>query len=253
MFLSTPLSPLTVLDAVVFAGIGFALVADMFARRRLEALDAGREGARLALYRDSLLFLWGAIAAIIVAWSVSGRPLDELGLGVPATLGFAVCTAAVVVGCAALAKQVAAVRASAELRVELARQVARDGPRVTGSLPRTKAERFMFVLVAATAGIGEEIVFRGFLMWVFAHEMPVWTAALVSTVLFTMAHLWQQSWLALAKVAVAAAIFAALVIFSGSLLPAMLLHFALDLSAGESAWAARQEIDLAASAGRRAH
>jgi len=246
MFLTEPLSPLTGLDLAVLAVIALWLVVDAFVtRRRMRGLDAEQPGARLAIYRESILFLWGTTIVIAAAWAVSGRSFGELGLGAPPTLFFAIGAAVAVAACVALALQVVVVRASAEARAQVAQQVAIVGRGVTRTLPRTQAERLTFVLVALTAGIGEEILFRGFLIWAFAHWVPVWAAALLSTALFTFGHLYQEGWSALARVALVGAILAALTIFSGSLLPAMLLHFALDWSSGESAWAARKEIGLA--------
>lgn len=243
MFLDRPLSPLTSLDGAVLAALTLVLVADAFiTRRRMKALDAERPGARLAIYRESILFLWAATVVLAAAWAISGRSFRELGVDAPLTPPFVIGAGVALAGCMALALQVAGVRASAEARAQVARQVAIVGKGVSRLLPRTQTERLTFTLVAATAGIGEEIIFRGFLIWALAHWTPIWVAALLSTALFTLGHLYQEGWPALARVALTGAIFAVLTIFSGSLLPAMLLHFAVDWSSGESAWAARQEI-----------
>ena len=58
---------------------------------------------------------------------------------------------------------------------------------------------------------------------------------------FTLAHLYQENARALAGVAVAGAVMTALVMVSGSLIPAMLLHAVVDLAGGEMTWLARRE------------
>lgn len=242
MFLAEPLSPVTPLDGAMLAVLTLLIAAGaVITRRRMQA----RDWTRLAIYRENLLFLWGTTFVVAAAWTMQGRSFHELGLAASSTLGFAVGGAVAFVACVALAVQVAVVRASPKARAQLARQVAALGPGVAGVLPRTQQERLTFILVAATAGIGEEIIFRGVLIWGLAHWMPVWTAAFLSTLLFTFAHLYQESWSALARVALTGAIFAVLTVLSGSLLPAMALHFAVDWSSGESAWAARKEIGAA--------
>lgn len=251
MFLAQPLSPLTGLDAVILAAICVVLV-DSVAnhRRRMKALDEGRPGALLAMYRDTIVFLWGAIFVIVAVWVAAGRPFPEFGLAAPMTPGFAVGAAAGLACCMGLVFQVSVLRSNADARAQLAKQVARSGPVVTKVLPRTQVERFVFMVVAASAGIGEEMIFRGFLLWTLAHWTPEWLAALLSAALFTVAHLYQQRLSALTGVAAAGAVYTVLTLVSGSLLPAMLLHFAVDWSAGESVWAARKEIGLAPKGAR---
>lgn len=243
MLLEQPLSQVTLIDGAVIAVLTVWIVVDAIAsRRRMAKLDTG-EWSRLTLYRESIVFLWGATFVVVAAWMMQGRSCAELGLGAPQTIGFGLCVAAVVAACMALAFQSAAIRTDASMREQLAREVASAGRGVARVLPRTQAERFTFMLVSLSAGIGEEIIFRGFFLWGLAHWMPIWAAALASTVLFTFAHLYQEGVAALVRVALLGIIFALLTIISGSLWPAIALHFAVDLSSGESAWAARKEID----------
>jgi membrane protease YdiL (CAAX protease family) len=103
------------------------------------------------------------------------------------------------------------------------------------ALPRSSSERLAWVAVSLDAGIGEEIIFRGFLPWYLAHHLTffglaipyVWTA-IFSLILFGLAHLY-QGWkgaLFVGFIGITLALFYA---FTGNLLVSMLWHFLFDV------------------------
>jgi uncharacterized protein len=102
---------------------------------------------------------------------------------------------------------------------------------VAALLPRTPAERRWFALLAVTAGICEELLYRGYglavLRWV-APGIGKPTLILISGAAFGLAHLYQGR-LGIALTGVLGAYFAWITIASGSLIPAMALHALLDL------------------------
>jgi membrane protease YdiL (CAAX protease family) len=99
-------------------------------------------------------------------------------------------------------------------------------------LPHSEAERRFFSVISVTAGICEEIFYRGFLAWyISAWTGPV-AAAVLASLLFGAGHVY----LGLAQVPKTAFIgllFAVVVALTGSLFPAMLLHAAVDWNSGE--------------------
>jgi membrane protease YdiL (CAAX protease family) len=250
MFPAAPLSPLSILDGVVLAALVLGLTLQtIISYLRDKTLErAGRPRTRMSHYRETLVVCWGATLVILAAWTASGRSFTELGLSAPSTINFAGGAAAALALSAALVFQLVTVRGDARARAAVARQIVGVGS-IAKVVPRTRDERRMFLAVSATAGVTEEIIFRGFLIWGLAHWTPVWAAALLSIALFTFLHFYQEAWSALARVAAVGVVLSVLTILSGSILPAIVLHFVIDWSAGEMAWAARGEID-AAAAGR---
>lgn len=108
----------------------------------------------------------------------------------------------------------------------------RESPLVERLIPRTSRERVLFVLVCLSAGIGEELVFRGFLIpALHAASGSIWTAALVSGVAFGMLHSYQRVGGVLRATALGIAL-AAPFIATGSLIPSMVAHAMIDLIAG---------------------
>jgi membrane protease YdiL (CAAX protease family) len=98
-------------------------------------------------------------------------------------------------------------------------------------LPKTAEERRWFVLVAITAGMCEEILYRGFLIHYF-RELPV-SIGLIGTLIlsscvFGFAHLYQGV-VGIVQTTILGAIFGLIFIVTGSLLLPMVLHALIDL------------------------
>ncbi len=97
--------------------------------------------------------------------------------------------------------------------------------------PATRAERRWWVLIGLTAGICEEVLFRGFLLH-YLHTSPwqldLTLALLVSSLIFGLQHLYQGAKGVIATTLLGA-LFGLLFLLSGSLLLPMILHAALDL------------------------
>jgi uncharacterized protein len=107
-----------------------------------------------------------------------------------------------------------------------------DGGAVNALLPRTPLERAAWVVVAATVGCCEEVVYRGYLQTQLASftRRPV-LAVLLQAALFALAH-GEQGAAIVARVFSYGVGFGALSLWRRSLLPGMLCHIALDLLAG---------------------
>jgi membrane protease YdiL (CAAX protease family) len=168
------------------------------------------------------------MACIMAAWTVQGRSwaVFRLASAPPLRLGLGLLFAAVVTWL--LWNQRQAIFARQD-RIEKVRAKLRFADPL---VPHTSAEHNVFVLLSLTAGICEEVIFRGFVMWYFA----VWTgpvpAAILSSVVFGFGHIY----LGLAHVprtALVGVVFAFLTLGTGSLWPAIIIHAALDLHSGE--------------------
>lgn len=98
--------------------------------------------------------------------------------------------------------------------------------------PTNRTERRMWVILSLTAGVGEELVWRGVLPALVAAVTGSLLSGIALSVLsFALAHAIQGPRSVLAIAAIAAA-FHALVLISGSLYVAMVVHFIYDVVAG---------------------
>ena len=112
------------------------------------------------------------------------------------------------------------------------RSIEEDKPTWRLFAPTNRRERRMWIALSLSAGIGEELVWRGVLPALIA--LLTGSLALgiaLSVASFALAHAIQGLRSVLAIAAIAAA-FHALVFIAGSLYPAMVVHFAYDVIAG---------------------
>lgn len=104
-------------------------------------------------------------------------------------------------------------------------------------VPHTRQEFVWWTATSITAGFCEEFIFRGYLVWVFQGTLGLWGAAILSTVLFGLAHSYQGLKGILATGAVGALLIL-IVLVLNSLWPAIILHALADMGQGLIAYLA---------------
>lgn len=160
---------------------GHARLRELLAKPHVESRE------RLALYISTIVFQW--IAAAIAGWRAWARGFAPLQLGI--TLDHAARVATLAVTGAALlgGLQWLNLRRVSRVPRENRGQMQALAERI---LPRTGAEQTVFLLLAVTAGLCEEFLYRGFAMAAFSRAgLPAWLIVLASAVLFGLAHLYQ--------------------------------------------------------------
>jgi hypothetical protein len=103
-------------------------------------------------------------------------------------------------------------------------------------LPHTEAERYLFWFVAITAGICEEILYRGFLFSFLRESTGMIAAVVLSSIVFGFAHIY-QGYRLVPRTAIVGLFLAVVVVLTKSLWPAILIHAAIDFSSGELGFA----------------
>ncbi len=103
--------------------------------------------------------------------------------------------------------------------------------RLSFILPRTGEERAWWIFVSLTAGICEEILYRGFLIHYFLaapFHAGLLLAVIISSVIFGAAHLYQGV-AGVISTTILGLIFSSIFLMTGSLLVPMVLHALIDL------------------------
>ena len=96
-------------------------------------------------------------------------------------------------------------------------------------LPQTGLESAVWILVAVSAGICEEVVFRGYFQTQFhARTRSLPAAIVLQAVLFGVGHFWEGSW-AVIKIALYGGLFGMLAAWRRSLRPGVIAHTWSDL------------------------
>jgi membrane protease YdiL (CAAX protease family) len=193
--------------------------------RRAAEEDVPR--VRRMLYRQALVMQWSFVAAILALWLWQGRDLPALAVKWPSGP-----LAPWLVGLTALALLVLWVQAGALARRPGALEMVRRRLSHIGRMfPATPGELAWFRALAVTAGVCEELMFRGFLMGYCAHFVPWWAAALLSSVVFGIGHSY-QGWRGMVQTGLVGFAMTIPVLLTGSLAIPVALHAAGDLYAG---------------------
>lgn len=199
--------------------------------RCVRAIRTNVPGARGRIYRAEVTALWVVTFCVLGLWIAKARPWDRLYLGASSALRFgsglliaAILVVLLVLQMREVQKALARPKAVERLREKFASL----GP----IIPETDGERRGFWLLSVTAGICEEIIYRGFLVWLITAWAGLIAAILISSAIFGFMHIY----LGVAQVprtAIIGLVLALVVVASGSLWPAMLIHAAIDLTSGE--------------------
>ena len=221
----------TVVDAAfVFVLIVLASLFEhyVFWPRFRADIAAGDPNARLRGYKRGIIAQWGFTLVAALIWWYYRRSLADWRLTMPAgwQLGLGIALALVVTALATW-QVVAVSRLNAERRAAARPKLGK----VAFMLPHTNEEHRWFMLLSLTAGICEELLYRGYLVWVLTPWLGVLGAFAGVTVLFGIGHAY-QGWKGGIRATLAGAAMGAIVLATGWLVPAMIVHALVDASSG---------------------
>ena len=224
-----------VLVSVVIVTIWGAYFDLRFKRRAA----AGVPGALRDWCRGTIIEEWVLVMLVIGLWSAERRPWRLLGLEPPtdwrlyAGLGVAILIAAMLL------------RQNVRVRSLPADRLQRLAPRFAGlefMAPRSTRDYHWFLALSCTAGVCEELLYRGFLMWVVASYTGPAAALVIVSLAFGLGHAYQGR-AGMVKTGTVGLILGGIVLLSGWLIPAMVIHAMLDISSGVVGFAVLGEED----------
>lgn len=210
------------LTAIVFPILGARGHRDL-----MHQIKRGMPGARTDTYKSYLKIHWPLTIGLLVWWLLMGKGLDAVGL-VPVANGWQ--WLAIGLGLAAVAVQITYVVVALRDADKLA-QVRQQMGELSMLAPQTPAEQRLFGVVSVSAGVCEEIVYRGLLLATLVPLVGTWPAVVLSSCIFGLGHAYQGI-AGIAKTSLVGLVFALLTVFSGSIFIAILLHAVIDLTSG---------------------
>lgn len=180
-------------------------------------------GARILFYRTQVLWEWSWVIVLVVIAIPIPEPLKWMGLTLPNQFGW-IILAALLFG------------------IGLSTWLLRRSPRAMAAmqrsleassilLPSTPRERRWFAATAITAGICEELLYRGFLMHYLPSNFPTldWlTISILSGIIYGLSRAY-QGMKGILQTALTGFSFAIIFYLGGSLLPAMVFHALAEL------------------------
>ena len=195
--------------------------------KKLLALPSVSTKEKLVLYGSTIAGQW--VITAVVSWRALARGLSAGALGLANYGG--VRTILESVGLAALIGCVhwlnlRRVGKSPGKAPELMRSIAKR------ILPANSVELPPYFALAATAGVCEEFLYRGFAMAVLVRVgIPGWAVVILTAILFGLAHAYQGRGGILGTF-VMGVLFGIVRLAYDTLLPVMMMHTAVDLVAG---------------------
>ncbi len=213
-----PPSTVALVAVLVLLVVAVPAFAALVAARRRDADDSPlRKRAR---YARTMLVLWTMTAIAYYALTLYGETPSDVGFRPPASfLWYAVgpLLAAVILA------------ASGSARNDVSESYARA---VRIVIPKDAGDWLWFVPLAASAGICEEFLYRGYaLVQIAGLTHSVVAGVVLSSVAFGLGHAYQGR-IGMIGTALTGMFYAALFLASGSLWPCMIAHFLQDIAGG---------------------
>ena len=174
--------------------------------------------SRLGRYGRTIGLVASLLILLVADWIMTGRPPSALGLDFPLSLaGLAGCGVALVV----IAFMAATIR-------KVPRQTGPAADEAAALMPQSPEERRLFILFSLTVGIGWELLYRGFLLWVLIPPLGLIGAIPVAALAYGLAHGYKSRRLFIDGM-VSALLFVGAYVLTGSLWWLILIHSALPL------------------------
>lgn len=209
-----------------------ALIAPFWGRwgyhKLRRAVAQGAADPRVPQYRSTLRTQWSFTVLLLFWWFASGKEWSLLGFSgepiAPMWIGLGLTILAV----GFVLTQNRMVVTSEERQRELQGQF----EELRELIPQDQREARWFRALSITAGVCEEIAYRGFLMTYLEGWVGIWGALALSSLIFGFGHFYQGP-RGILKTGIVGAVMGLLYLLTGSLWAPMLVHVLVDLSSGE--------------------
>jgi membrane protease YdiL (CAAX protease family) len=231
--LSTP-------DAWVLTGL-LAIVMPFFGLRLYRSLTAGadpRPGAKSRLYALLIVVQWLLLGGLAIICRHHGITAAELG----ERLGNPVLTLGLSAGLLVLLGAMTAMNVR-QLKAMNRETLEKSLRRLRRFLPASRRELLLFGAMALTAGICEELLYRGWLVaFLGALTGSIWLGVLIGGAIFGLGHSYQGP-RGIVATGVLGLLFGAIFVGIGSLYPVQLIHFAINFANGIAGASAMRRLD----------
>lgn len=212
---------LLVLVAIVLMPLLSAFAGAQLAKQRVSARRL------IPRYWQTIVRGWIIVALVAAVWHLQGRPFAELGLVSPLGLWDLGGFGAIFLAALFLFVQLFRLKSLTPERLERVMKTL-EAMKV---VPSTRGELAVFMLVAITAGIWEELLYRGFLIWFLIPLSGTGGAIVLSSLVFGIGHVYQGP-AGVARTGLIGFGFAVFYVLSGTLWWLMAAHALIDIYGG---------------------
>jgi membrane protease YdiL (CAAX protease family) len=189
------------------------------ARKRIAS---GVPDAKVWLYRSLVGEQIITAGVVLALWRIGRVPATSLGLIAPRSWAWSIAAFLVIAGALAWS--------SLRLRPKAEKVRRRLQDSIGALIPSSRQERSWWGAVSVGAGVSEELVFRGFLLYYVSTYLPQINTSegvLLTSLVFGLAHIY-QGWQGAVAAGVLGLVFAGFYLMTGSLLLPMVIDAAVD-------------------------
>ena len=195
---------------------------------------------RIKYYINTIIGLWVPTAFILLLVVITDLTLKQIGLAIPKinteVFGNWVTYIALAIGFLYLilvVYYIVGYKFSKKIKQQLLKKKKEEWEKsvVSPIFPVTNKEKELWTYVSITAGVMEEIIYRGFLIFAVGYLLPnlsIMIVILISSALFGLAHTYQGFAMGVLRTTIFGVLFSVLYISLGSIIPLILFHFLLD-------------------------
>jgi len=190
----------------------------------------GQQVSKWRMYGEIMAAQWAIVLILFLYWKISKRGMNELFvyqkpfLSINKEMLLAMGTGVLL----ATVMLLLMVRFVKPVRAKISRMQQVEG--IGFLLPKTLKERWLFLFVSITAGVCEEIIFRGAMVYYLTNcfdQLPILLIGVISSILFGVVHLY-QGWKGVFLTSYMGMVLFLLFVGSGSLWLPILFHFLID-------------------------
>ena len=188
-------------------------------------------------YNLMMAWMWGPAIAVIIVSLLGGINLANLGFRVISfnyniwfTVATLIISGLMLIFCT---RTIILSLTSKSFKEKMKTEIANDDVALS-ILPRSNKEKYRYVLLSFSSGICEELVYRGFMVFLLQAvfpDIPIFIIITITGVLFGLGHLY-QGWQGVIQTGIVGTIFVCLLLVTNSLIPVMVLHFITNVSDG---------------------
>lgn len=192
---------------------------------------------RLVVYRLTMLYLWLPVLVLFVVVNQTSLSMHDLGIRWQWSLANQIATIGLLSLCGYFIFSLKQLSTNNENHQEILNQLVN----IKWFMPTTNKEARYFIFgLSITAGICEELLFRGYLLHILSEYLPTYAAVFLSSLAFGLGHIYQGR-IHVLRTTILGAVMALIYLATDTIIVPIILHAMLDIYGGVMAYIVLQK------------